>query len=131
MPLQEYWVTSGFEFAAFADPALASSVQGLQGCSCRAPLDLRQREAYRSCSCLDPLPDESAPSQFRVLCFRQSSARLGHALARATGQRFLATQSLPLLRPPPPPNAQSARNLPGSADFVLRTLPSPLNEASH
>ncbi len=64
-----------------------------------ASLELRH-EANRTVA-LILVPDESARSQCRPLCFRQSSARLGligHALARVTVQRLLATQWLPLLR---------------------------------
>ena len=44
---------------------------------------------------------------------KQSLARLGHALAKATVKRLLATPTLPLIRPLP--HAQLARNRPHSA----------------
>ncbi len=44
-------------------------------------LELRHHDAYRARTGLDPLADQSARSQFQTLCFRQSSARLGFALA--------------------------------------------------
>ncbi len=48
----------------------------------------------RASSGLDPLPDESARSQFRVLCFRQSSARIGHAITSASVHFLSFTLSL-------------------------------------
>jgi hypothetical protein len=89
-----------------------------------ASLQLRQHEARRANIGLDPLPDESALSQFRALCFRQSSARIGHAIDRATVQHLLATPSLLLLRPLP--LDKLARNRPGPADFASHSLSSPL-----
>ena len=43
-----------------------------------ASLEIEQYEAQRSRNGLNPLPDESARSRFRALCFRQSSSCLGH-----------------------------------------------------
>jgi hypothetical protein len=88
-----------------------------------ASLQLRQHEARRASSGLDPLPDESARSQFRALCFRQSSARIGNAIASGTVQHLLAMPSLLLLRALP--LHQLARNLPGPADFASHSLSSP------
>jgi hypothetical protein len=81
-------------------------------------LELLEHEAQRASIGLDPLPDESAWSQCRALCFRQSSARLGHALARATIQRLLSL--LQLL-----PHALLARDRPGPADFAYPSFPRP------
>ena len=39
---------------------------------------------------LDPLVDPSACAQYRQPCFRQSSARVGHDMAKATVMRLLA-----------------------------------------
>ena len=49
---------------------------------------------------LDPLMDPSARAQYRHHCFRQSSARLGHAIAKATVMRLLPCPS----HPPAPPS---------------------------
>jgi hypothetical protein len=87
-----------------------------------ASLKLRQHQAYRSRSGHDPLPEEPAHSQFPAICIRQSSARLGHASARDTVQRLLATPSLPLVRSLPLPQLEIA---------LTRLILSPLFLPSH
>ena len=56
--------------------------------------------------------DLSARAQYRHHCFRQSSARLSHAIAKATVMRVLACPSGPGLPPPP---RLGLRNRPGRA----------------
>ena len=92
-----HYVNIGYGFVAFVascfgflGPSAARLLMAL------ASLELRQHDAFRARTGLDPLVEESARSQFRALCFRQSSARLGHALAKATVKRLLASPSLPL-----------------------------------
>ncbi len=46
-----------------------------------------------------PLTDASARSQFRALYLRQSSARVGHALAKASVKRLLASYPIHFARP--------------------------------
>jgi hypothetical protein len=58
------------------------------------------------------LVDESICSQFLSRCPRHSSARIGHFLAKATVQRGITT-CLPLYL-----RSNTARNIPGPADFV-------------
>jgi hypothetical protein len=43
--------------------------------------ELRQHDSYGTRVGLDPLVDPSARVRFRALCYRQSSARISHALA--------------------------------------------------
>ena len=118
-----HYANIGYGFVAFVascfgvlGPSAARLLMAL------ASLELRQHDAFRARTGLDPLVEESARSQFRALCFRQSSARLGHALAKATVKRLLASPSLPL--PSPPDRSVLARNRPGPADF-LSPVPHP------
>ena len=60
--------------------------------------------------------DPSACPQYRKLCFRQSSARCGRAIAKATVMLLLATPSLPNLDSPS--RAYFARYRPGPADSL-------------
>ena len=68
----------------------------------------------------------SAGSQFRAISYRQISARIGHAVAKASVMRLLGVPRLPL--PPFPPRASLARNCPGPADSF--SPPVPLSYAS-
>ena len=126
---EAHYAAIGFGFA----PVVGSCFGGLGTSALRllmalASLELRHHDAYRARTGLDPLADPSARSQFRMLCFRQSSARVGFALAKATVKRLLATPSLPFqpsfLRIP------LGLNRPGPADFVphafILPCPSPL-----
>ena len=54
-----------------------------------ADLELRLHDSLRAKQGLDPLADPSARSQFRAMCYRQISARLGHAVAKALVMRLL------------------------------------------
>ncbi len=79
-----------------------------------ADLELRCHNEYRRQQGLDALQDPAAHSQFRALCYRQISARLGHAVAKATVMRLLANPRLPV--PLPVDRAFLARNRPDPAD---------------
>jgi hypothetical protein len=70
--------------------------------------------------------DPSARSQYRAVSYRQSSARIGHAVAKASVIRILGVPRLPLLQLLP--SALLARNCPGPADSF--SLPVPLTYAS-
>jgi hypothetical protein len=118
----QHYANIGFGFVPFV-----ASCYGVFGQSASrllmalASLELRQHDQLRSRNGLDPIVDESARSQFRSLCLRQSSARLGYALAKATVQRLLATPHLPVSDTLP--NSALARNRPGPADFLPPSLP--------
>jgi hypothetical protein len=96
-----------------------------------AQLELERHDQWLATQGLDPLVDPSvtvrAQLEYRQLCFRHSSApsRLGHALAKATVMRLLATPSLPSSTTPS--RVYLARNRPGQADslpsFSLILLP--------
>ncbi len=79
--------------------------------------------------------DPSARSQFRAICYRQTSARIGHTVAKASVMRLLGVPRLPLAQLIP--SYVLARNRPGPADSFsppvpltyassLGSLPSPL-----
>jgi hypothetical protein len=53
-----------------------------------ADLETRQHESLLARQGLPPL-DPSACSQFRAICYRQSSAHIGHAVAKASVMRLL------------------------------------------
>ena len=66
------------------------------------------------------------PIQFRAICYRQTSARIGHAVAKASVMRLLGVPRLPL--PQLIPSYALARNRPGPADSF--SPPFPLTYAS-
>ena len=70
--------------------------------------------------------DPSARFQFRAISYRQISARIGQAVAKASVMCLLGVPRLPLL--PLPPRASLARNCPGPADSF--SPPVPLSYAS-
>ena len=59
--------------------------------------------------------------QFRAICYRQTSARIGHAVAKASVMRLLGVPRLPL--PHLIPSYALARNRPGPADSFSPSLP--------
>jgi hypothetical protein len=67
----------------------------------------------------------SARSQFRAICYRQTSARIGHAVAKASVMRLLGAPRLPL--PRLIPSYALARNRAGPADSF--SPPFPLTES--
>jgi hypothetical protein len=91
-----------------------------------ADLELRQHDSSLVRQGLPPLLDPSARSQFRAIAYRQISARIGIAVAKASVMRFLGVPRLPL--PPFLPRAALARNRPGPADSF--SPPVPLSNAS-
>ena len=76
---------------------------------------MHQHEALFARQNLSPL-DTSVRSQFRAIAYRQISARLGHADAKASVVRLLGIPRLPLQ--PLVPRSVLARNCPGPADSV-------------
>ena len=86
-----------------------------------ADLELRQHESLLASQGLPPM-DPSACSQFRAICYRQTSACIGHAVAKASVMRLLGVPRLPL--PQLIPSCALARNRPGPADSFL-LIPSP------
>ena len=71
------------------------------------------------------LEDPAARSQFRSLCYRQISARIGNAVAKATVMRLLSIPRLPV--PLPVDRTLLARNCPGPADSFSPSCPSSLS----
>ena len=94
-----------------------------------ADLELHRHNETRRRQGLDPIQDPATRSQFRALCYRQISARIGHAVAKATVMRLLALPRLPV--PPPVDRALLARNRPGPADSVFPSLPSSLSSLAY
>ena len=90
-----------------------------------ADLELRRHNDYRRQQGLDALEDPAARSQFRALCYRQISARIGNAVAKATVMRLLAIPRLPV--PLPVDRTLLARNRPGPADSFSPSCPSSLS----
>ena len=89
-------------------------------------MELLQHDSFLARQGLDPMKDLSARSQFRALCYRQISARLGHAVAKASVMRLLGLPRLPV--PEYAPRSLLARNCPGPADSFV--FPSPLSYAA-
>ena len=94
-----FYAPLGFSFLPFA----ASCFGGLGPAAIRflyalADYELSQHDDWLAQQGLDPLMDPSARAQYRHHGFRQSSACPGHAIAKATVMRLLASPS-----PPPAP----------------------------
>ena len=103
-----------------------------------ANLEMLQHESLLASQGLPPM-DPSARSQFRAICYRQTSARISHAVAKASVMRLLGVPRLPL--PQLIPSYALARNRPGPADSFsppfpltyassLGSLPSPSSQSS-
>jgi hypothetical protein len=88
----------------------------------RSQSDTRQMPSSR----LYYLPRTTALACLNNRCYRQSSARLGHAVAKASIMRILGVPRLPLQHPIP--SAFLARSCPGPADSF--SPPVPLTYAS-
>jgi hypothetical protein len=86
---------------------------------------MRQHESLLASQGLSPM-DPSARSQFHAICYRQTSARIGHAVAKASVMRLLGVPRLPL--PQLISSYALARNRPGPADSF--SPPFPLTYAS-
>ncbi len=65
--------------------------------------------------------DPSARSQFRAICYRQTSACIGHAVAKVSVMRLLGVLRLPL--PQLISSSVLARNRPGPADSFSPSVP--------
>jgi hypothetical protein len=85
-----------------------------------ADLESRQQESLFARQNHPPM-DPSARSQFRAICYRQISARIGHAVAKASVMRLLGVPRLPL--PSPVPRYALAQNCPGPADSFSHPVP--------
>ena len=70
---------------------------------------------------LDPMKDPSACSQYCALRYRQISARMGHAVAKASIMRLLGLPRLPVSHPVP--RSILARNCPGPLDTFCSRNP--------
>ena len=86
-----------------------------------ADLELRQHDSSLVRQGLPPMLDTYVRSQFRAIAYRQISARIGIAVAKASVMRLLGVPRLPL--PPFVPRAALARNRPGPADSFHPFVP--------
>ena len=82
----------GFAFFAFVVSCFGSfgpTVHTAVSCIFSlADLEMRQHESLLASQGLPPM-DPSARSQFRAICYRQTSARICHAVAKASVMRLL------------------------------------------
>ena len=118
----DFYAPIGFAFFAFVVSCFGSFGPTAVRCLFSlADLQLRQHDSVLARQGLPPLLDPSARSQFRAICYRQISARLGLAVAKASVMRLLGVPRLPV--PPPVPRAVLARNCPGPADSFSPPLP--------
>ena len=116
-------------FCHLSRPVLVPFVRRLLGSSLLWPIwKLLRHDETRQRQGLDPLVDPSARSQYRALCYRHLTARLGHAVAKATVMRLLALPRLPLHHPPD--RSSLARNRPGPADSLLLSSQFPVLSSS-
>ena len=92
-----------------------------------ADLEMRQHESLLASQGLPPM-DPSARSQFRAICYRQTSARIGHAVAKVSVMRLLGVPRL--LLPQLIPSYALALNRPGQADSFSPGPPFHLTYAS-
>ena len=86
----DFYAPIGFAFFAFVVSCFGSF--GPTAVRCLFPLadlELRQHDSQLARQCLPPMLDPSARSQFRAICYRQISARIGQAVAKATVMRLL------------------------------------------
>ena len=118
----DFYAPIGFAFFAFVVSCFGSFGPTAVRCLFSlADFQLRQQDSILARQGLPPLLDPSARSQFRAICYRQISARIGLAVAKASVMRLLGVPRLPL--PPPVPRAALARNCPGPADSFSPPLP--------
>ena len=123
----DFYAPIGFAFFPFVVSCFGSYGPTAVRCLFSlADLELRQHDSLLACQGLPPMLDPSTRSQFRAISYRQISARIGHAVAKASVMRLLGVPRLPL--PPFPPRASLARNCPGPADSF--SPPVPLSYAS-
>lgn len=123
----DFYAPIGFAFFAFVVSCFGSFGPTAVRCLFSlADLELRHHDSLLARQGLPPMLDPSARSQFRAISYRQISARIGHAVAKASVMRLLGVPRLPL--PPFVPHARLARNCPGPADCF--SPPIPLSYAS-
>jgi hypothetical protein len=122
----EFYAPIGFAFFAFVVSCFGSfGPTAVRWIVSLADLELRQHESLLASQGLPPM-EPSACSQFHAICYRQTSARIGHAVAKASVMRLLGVPRLPL--PRIIPSHALARNRPGPADSF--SPPFPLSYAS-
>ena len=81
----------GFSFVPFAASCFGRlGPTAIRFLAALAQFKLARHDQWFISQGLNPFMDPSARAQYRQLCFRQSSARLGHAIAKATVMRLLA-----------------------------------------
>ena len=118
----DFYAPIGFAFFAFVVSCFGSYGPTAVRCLFSlADLELRQHDSLLASQGLPPLMDPSARSQFRAISYRQISARIGHAVAKASVMRLLGVPRLPLQQFPP--RASLARNCPGPADSFSPPVP--------
>jgi hypothetical protein len=118
----DFYAPIGFAFFAFVVSCFGSFGPTAVRCLFSlADLELRQHDSQLARQCLPPLTDPSARSQFRAICYRQISARIGQAVAKATVMRLLGVPRLPL--PSFLPRTALAWNRPGPADSFSPPIP--------
>ena len=111
----DFYAPIGFAFFAFVVSCFGSFGPTAVRCMFSlADLQLRQQDSLLARQGLPPMLDPSARSQFRAICYRHISARIGHAVAKASVMRLLGVPRLPL--PPSVSRDVLARNCPGPAD---------------
>ena len=117
----EFYAPIGYAFFAFVVSCFGSLGPTAVRCLFSlADLESRQQESLFARQNLPPM-DPSARSQFRAICYRQISARIGHAVAKASVMRLLGVPRLPL--PSPVPRYALAQNCPGPADSFSHPVP--------
>ena len=113
-----FYAPIGFAFVPFVTSCFGSfGPTATRFLFALANLELLRHDESRQRQGLDPLVDPSSRSQYRALCYRHLTARVGHAVAKATVVLLLALPRLPL--PPPTDRSSLARNRPGPADSLL------------
>ena len=118
----DFYAPIGFAFFPFVVSCFGSFGPTAVRCLFSlADLELRQHDSQLARQRLPPMMDPSARSQFRAICYRQISARIGQAVAKASVMRLLGVPRLPL--PQLTPRAALAWNCPGPADSFSPPLP--------
>ncbi len=116
-----FYAPIGFVFFPFVVSCFGSfGPTAVRCCFALADLEARQHESLLTRQGLPPM-DPSARSQYRAICYRQSSAHIGHAVAKASVMHILGVSRLPLQQLLP--SALLARNCPGPADSFFPPVP--------
>ena len=118
----DFYAPIGFAFFPFVVSCFGSFGPTAVRCLFSlADLELRRHDTQLARQGLSPLLDPSARSQFRAICYRQISARIGQAVDKATVMRLLGVPRLPL--PLFLPRTAFAWNRPGPADSFSPPFP--------